>query len=218
MKKLALIFVTFLAIGASAQVSVKEQKVNVDGSKEGFYVSIPYGDQKQIEKALKDELKDWKGKYKSEKDYVFVDDCKLKAMGKNTFDVFAKVEANPDGGGNVSIAIDLGGAFLNSSDHGAQAKVINAKLHEFGIKAAKSVVDDEIKAEEKILKEREKELEDLEKEQEKMEKEIEDYKKKIKENEKAIEESKSSQDAKKDEIKTQAEKVKKTEEKKAAVK
>ncbi len=217
MKKITTLIIALMTFGAFAQVSVEEKKVNIDGTKEGFYVSIPYGTLKQIEKELKDELKDWKGKYKGGS-FVFVDDCKLKEMGKNTFDVYAKVEENGDGGAFVSVAIDLGGAFLNSGEHSAQAKVINARLQKFGVKAAKSVVDEEIKAEEKALKERQKELEDLEKEEEKMKKAIEDYKKKIEETEKSIEEGKKSQESKKGEITEQEEKVKAVIKKKEAVK
>ncbi|MFT5821550.1 MAG: cell division protein FtsB [Crocinitomix sp.] len=217
MKKIITLLVALMAFGAIAQVSVDEKKVNVNGTKDGFYVSIPYGTAKQIEKELKDELKDWKGKYKNGTT-IFVDDCKLKDMGKNTFDVYAKIEANPDGGAFVSVAIDLGGAFLSSAGDGAKAKFIQVRLQKFGIKAAKSVVDEEIKAEEKVLKERQKELEDLEKEEEKMKKAIEDYKKKIEETEQAIEEGKKSQGDKTGEIKEQEEKVKAVVEKKEAVK
>jgi molecular chaperone DnaK (HSP70) len=217
MKKTVTLLLALLTLNSFAQVTVEEKKVNIDGPKNGFLLSVPYGDQKSLEKALKDELKSWKGKY-SEKGFIFVDDCKLKEMGDNTFDVYAKVEANPDGGGNISLAIDLGGAIMTSNEHPGKAKVINTKLYKFGVKAAKDVVGEEVKEEEKILKERNKELEDLEKEQEKLEKEIEDYKKKIEDNKKAIEEAKKNQEAKKEEIKTQEEKVKATEQKKEAVK
>lgn len=217
MKKLTTFLFTLLTISLFGQVTVEEKTVNIDGSKEGFYVSIPYGNKKQIEQELKNELKDWGGKYK-DGDFVFVDDCKLKDMGKNTFDVYASVSDNPAGGAFVSIAIDLGGAFLNSKEHAEQAKIINARLQKFGITAAKNVVDEEIKAEEKVLEEREKELSDLEKEQEKLEKEIEDYNKKIADNEKAIEEAKKNQEAKKSEIKAQQDKVKAVQDKKEAVK
>ena len=217
MKKITTLFIALFTLSTFAQVSVQEKKVNIDGSKDGFYISIPYGTQKEIEKELKDELKAWKGKFSS-KGFIFVDDCKLKDMGDNTFDVFAKVEGNPDGGAFVSLAIDLGGAFMNSSEHGSQTKAINSRLHKFGVKAAKSVIDDEIKDEEKTLKERQKELDDLVKSQEKMEKEIEDFKKKIEENEKSIDESKKNQESKKGEITEQEEKVKVVEEKKEAVK
>lgn len=217
MKKLTTFFLTLLTISVFSQVSVEEKKVNIDGTKDGFYLSIPYGTAKQIEKELKDELKTWGGKY-SDGEYVFVQECKLKDMGKKTFDVYAIIQENLEGGAFVSIAIDLGGAFLNSSEHADQAKVMNATLHKFGVSAAKNVVEEEIKAEKKMLEEREKELSDLEKEQAKLEGEIEDYKKKIAENEKAIEEAKKNQESKKQEIKEQEGKLKAVEQKKEAVK
>lgn len=218
MKKLLTLFLSGLAFTISAQVKVEERSVNINGSKNGFYISIPYGNEKQVENALKDELSSWKGKFSKEKDYFFVDDCSMKEMGDNTFDGYAKIEANPDGGANVSVAIDLGGAFLNSGEHGAQFKVMQTRLNTFGVKAAKAAVDDEIKAEEGILKEKQKELSDLESDQAKKEKEVEDYKAKIAENEKAIEESKKNQETKKGEIKEQETKVQTVLKKKEAIK
>ncbi len=217
MKNFTLLFLIAFTLGSYAQVTVKEQSVNIDGSKNGFYISVPYGTQKQVEKELKEELKSWKGNY-SKKSTIFVDDCKIKEMGKNTFDVFAKVEENSDGGAFVSVAVDLGGAFMSSSEHSTQAKIITSRLQKFGVSAAKSVIDDEIKAEEKILKDQQNELSDFEKEQEKLEKEIEDFKKKIADNEKAIETAKKNQEDKKGEIKEQEEKVKTVIKKKEAVK
>lgn len=218
MKKLTTLFIALMAFGAFAQVKVSEKKVNIDGSKEGFYLSIPYGTKKEIEKELKNELKSWKGSYSTSGNVITVDDCKLKEMGDNTFDVFAKVEENSDGGSYVSVAIDLGGAFLNSGEHAAQAKIIESKLYKFGVSAAKNIVGEEVKIEEKALKEKEKELSDLEKEQEKLEKEIEDYNKKIEDNKKSIEESKKSQEEKKKEIQAQSDILKAVEKKKADVK
>lgn len=220
MKKLiTLLLSTGLCLTLTAQVKVEEKSVNIGGvSRNGFYISIPYGNQKQVENALKSELGDWKGKYKTEKDYIFVDDCSMKDMGSNTFDTYAKIEENSAGGAFVSLAIDLGGAYLNSGEHGAQFKVMQTRLNAFGIKAAKAAVDDEIKAEEEVLKQKQKELADLEADQAKKEKEIEDYKAKIAENEKAIEESKKNQETKKGEIKEQEAKVQAVLAKKEAVK
>ena len=95
---------------------------------------------------------------------------------------------------------------------------MQTRLNAFGVKAAKAAVDDEIKAEEGILKEKLKELSDLESDQAKKEKEIEDYKAKIAENEKAIEESKKNQETKKGEIKEQETKVQTVMQKKEAIK
>jgi len=206
MKKLFTLLATTLTMSLTAQVKVDEKSVNIDGSKNGFFISIPYGDEKQIEKALKEELQSWKGKY-STKGYIFVDDCSIKEMGANTFDAYAVIEDIPDGGATVMIAIDLGGAFMSSSAHAAEFKYMKDRLLKFGIKAAKDAVGDEIKTEEDALKERQKELADLESDQAKKEKEIEDYKTKITENEKAIEESKKNQETKKGEIKEQETKL-----------
>lgn len=217
MKTLFTLFISILSISTFAQIKVEGKNVNVNGSHDGFYVTIPYGDKKMIEKELKDELKSWKGNYKN-KDFIFVDDCKLKEMGKNTFDVYAKVEDIADGGATVSIAIDLGGAYLNSGEHSAQFKIIEKKLYAFGVKAAKNVVAQDVKAEEKILKEREKELEGLKKAKEQSEKDIKDFQDKIKKAEEDIEKNKTQQEDKEKEISTQKEKVQEVIKKKEAIK
>jgi len=217
MKTLFTLFISIISISTFAQIKVEGKNVNVNGSHEGFYITIPYGDKKMIEKELKDELKSWKGSYKN-KDFIFVDDCKLKEMGKNTFDVYAKVEDIADGGATVSVAIDLGGAFLNSGEHGAQFKIIEKKLYAFGVKAAKNVVEQDVKAEEKILKEREKELDDLKKAKEQSEKDIKDFQEKIKKAEEDIEKNKTQQEDKEKEISTQKEKVQEVIKKKEAIK
>ena len=215
--KLLFTLLTFTAVlSLSAQVRVEEKNVNIEGSKNGFYISIPYGDQKQIEDLLKSELKNWKGKFTTP-GYILVEDCSMKDVSDH-FTTYAKVEANPDGGANVSLAIDLGGAYLSSAEHGAQYKIVLQRLQTFGVSAAKSVVDGEIKAEENVLKERQKELADLEADQAKREKENEDMKNKIAENEKAIEESKKNQETKKGEITTQEGKLQEVIQKKEAIK
>ncbi|MEX1002234.1 MAG: hypothetical protein WDZ35_08985 [Crocinitomicaceae bacterium] len=203
MKKTIIFFLALLAFSATAQIKVSEKSVDIDGSKNGFYVEIPYADQKSTEKELKSLLKDWKGSFSSKKDVLFADDCSLKSMGENTFDAYGKVEENGDEGVYVSVAIDLGGAYLNSGEHKDQYKVMEKILKEWAIEVAKEVIGEQIKEEEKVLSDKEKELEDLKKEQEKMEKEIEDYKKAIEKNEKAIEDSKKAQEEQKEKIKTQ---------------
>jgi len=218
MKTLLTLIIGFITTGLTAQVSVEEKSVNIEGAKNGFYISIPYGNYKQIENSFKEELKDWKGKYENTKGVIKIDDCQMKDMGDHPFDVFAKIEENPAGGGFVSLAIDLGGAFLNSGEHGAQFGAMKTRLFAFGVKAAKAVVDEEIKVEEEALKARQKELADLEADQAKKEKEIEEYKTKISENEKAVEESKKNQETKKGEITTQQTKVEAVVKKKEAIK
>ena len=204
MKKIFTLALALMAINTFAQeVLIKETNVNVDGSKNGFEIIIPYADKKTTEKELKDLFKSWKGSFSDKKGIMKSDDCKNKKMGENTFDVFGTVVENGDKGSKVLVAVDLGGAYLSSKEHSSQFKVMEGELKTWAIKTATVYIEEVEKEEEKNLKDKQKELEDLEKDQEKMEKEIEDYKKKIEENKKAIEESKKSQEKKKEEIKTQ---------------
>lgn len=203
MKKILSLAAICLSLTSFSQVGVKETNVNIDGGKNGFEIEIPYADKKTTEKELKDLFKSWKGKFEDKKGIMKSDDCKNKKMGENTFDVFGTVVENGEDGSKALIAVDLGGAYLSSSEHASQFKVMESILKEWGVKTAQVFVEEIVKTEEKLLKEKEKELEDLAKEQEKMEKENEDFKKKIEENEKAIEQSKKDQDEKKTEIKTQ---------------
>jgi hypothetical protein len=217
MKTILTLFIVLLSVSAFSQIKVDGKNVNVNGSHDGFFITIPYGNKKMIEKELKDELKSWKGNYKT-KDVIFVDDCQLKEMGKNSFDVYAKVDEISDGGATVSVTIDLGGAYLNSGEHGAQFKIIEKKLYEFGVKAAKNVVAEDVKMEEKVLKEKEKALEDLIKDKESKEKDIEDYKDKIKKAEEDIKKNETDQGEKAKEIGTQKEVVLEVIKKKEAIK
>ena len=204
MKKIFTLALSFIAFQAfSQEVLIKETNVNIDGSKNGFEISIPYADKKTAEKELKDLFKSWKGSFSDKKGVMKSDDCKNKKMGENTFDVYGTVVEKGEEGSTVFIAVDLGGAYLSSKDHSNQFKVMEGELKTWAIKTATVYVQEIEKQEEKKLKDQQKELEDLEKDQAKMEQEIEDYKKKIEENEKAIEQSKKDQETKKEEIKTQ---------------
>ncbi|MEO9533617.1 MAG: hypothetical protein ABJG68_01355 [Crocinitomicaceae bacterium] len=203
MKKLLSLAAICLSLTSFSQVEVKETNVNIDGGKNGFEIEIPYADKKTTEKELKDLFKSWKGSFSEKKGIMKSDDCKNKQMGENTFDVFGTVVENGEDGSKALIAVDLGGAYLSSSEHASQYKVMESILKTWGVKTAQVFVAEIVKTEEKLLKDQEKELEDLEKDQEKLEKEIEDYKKKIEDNEKAIEQSKKDQEEKKTEIKTQ---------------
>lgn len=211
---LGLTLVTFIGF---SQIKINEKNVDIDGNKNGFLIEIPYGDIKEVDKALKKELKSWKGNFKGGKTY-FVDDVKNKKMGDNTFDVYATTEESGDVGGNVLVAIDLGGAFLSSNAHKDQYKLMQEILYDFAVAMAKDVIQEEINHENGVLKEQEKELKDMEKDVSDWEKEIEDMEKKIEENKAAIETSKKNQETKKEEIKQQQIKVQEVEKKKEAVK
>jgi len=168
MKILSTIIFVAVSFCMTAQITIKEQNVDVNGTNNGYQITIPYGENKSISKELKSELKSWKGKV-SNKDFFFADDCKLKEIGKNTFDTYAKVEDITKGGVTVYVKVNLGGIYLNSKDHPGEFKIIEKKLYDFAVKAAKSIIEDEAKAEEKVMKGQESDLDDIKKEIDKQE-------------------------------------------------
>ena len=215
------------AMGATAQISIKVSETNEsynNGSHNSLVVTVYEQEAKEVEKLFKSELKKMKGKVSSKKE-LFADDCELKDMGENTFDVYAKVTPRKDGEVEVAMAVDLGGAYLNSRDHSDKYKVMEGVMHEFGVSATKAAIGNEMKDQEKVLAGYEKEQKDLEKDKERLEKSIEDNekrieqaKKDIEQAKKDIEQNKSEQEMKKASIKEQTARVADVKKKMDAVK
>ncbi|MFK8044615.1 MAG: hypothetical protein AB8B72_03915 [Crocinitomicaceae bacterium] len=217
MKTLITLFAIIFGLSLSAQITVSEESVKVVQTENGIYLTIPYGDKKVFDKSFKDELKSWKGKVSS-KDHFFADDCKLKSIGDNTFDVYAVVADVTKGGVTMSIQIDLGGAYLSSKVHPAEYKIFEKKLYDFAVETSKEIIEEEAKEQEKVLDDQADELEDIKNEIEKQKDAIIAAKKAIEEAEEAIKTGKESKLKKENEIKTIAAKVEAIRVKKAAVK
>ncbi|MBL4625602.1 MAG: hypothetical protein JKY42_10755, partial [Flavobacteriales bacterium] len=120
---------------------------------------------------------------------MFGDDANTNEMGDNNFDIYAKAK-EVDKGIELCVAIDLGGAFLSSGQHSAQAKYLKDLMYKFAVEQTKEGVQGIINAEEKIQGDLEKDQKDLEKDKEKLEKDIEGYEKDIEDAKKAIEQAK----------------------------
>lgn len=172
----------------------------LDGkSRNALSVMIPEANTDDVKKAWKKQLKDLKGKV-SDKTVIFGDDCKSKAMGDNTFDVYSVVEEATDEGVRLVVAFDLGGAYLSTANHPEKYPAAEEIVKSFAVAQAKEVVKEEIEVSTKILKGFEKDLSGLEKDKAGLEKDIEDYKKKIEEAKAAIEKNLTDQANKKTEI------------------
>lgn len=217
MKLFSTFLMLLLTISLSAQITVVEKNVKVKLTENGIFLTIPYGDKKVFEKALKDELKGWKGKL-STKDFFFADDCKLKAIGENTFDTYALVEDMTKGGVTMSVQIDLGGAYLSSKVHPAEYKIFEKKLYDFAVNTSKEIIEEQAKAEEKVMKEQEGELEDIAGEIESQKEAISEAKKVISNSEEAIKKASEAKLKKEAEIKATTAKIEAIRAKKQAVK
>lgn len=200
MKRILLPALLLFTPSVFAQSMVSESVVAIDGkSRNSLTVIVKDAKADDIKKAWKKQLKDLKGNV-SDKSIIFGDDCQLKGMGDNTFDVYSVIEDLGNNGIKLSAAFDLGGAYLSTSDHPEKYPAAEQLMKSFAVAQAKEVVKFEIDAAHKILKGFEKEFSGLEKDKEKLEKDIEDYKKKIEEAKAAIEKNIASQANKKTEI------------------
>jgi len=220
MKKITLLFIALISVisvGAQKKIEVKESNESFSTGSHNSLSVIVYSDDKgEVEKAWKKVLKDMNGDVKMKKE-IFADNCLLKKISANSFDVYSKIE-EVEGGFRIIAAFDLGGAYLNSGEHKDFFPAIKDIMHKFGVEETKAAMGSIVKVETKKLEDLNDDKKDMEKDVEQMEKDIEDYKKKIEENEKKIKETKESIEKKQGEIKEQEGVVKQAEEKQKAIK
>jgi len=208
-----------LSLAASAQnkIEVTESSESFSTGKQNALVVTVFETSKdEVEKGVKKLLKDWGGNVKS-KTETFGDDCSIKKMGKNTFDVYV-ICNQEDKNVKVAFAIDLGGAYLNSGEHKEQFQIMKSLVHEFAIEQTKSAIESVVKNEEKKLKDLEKEKQTFEGNVTSLKKDIEDYKSKIEKAEKDIKENEKKTEDKSKEIGEQQKVVEELKKKQAGVK
>lgn len=202
MKKLFTVGLLVLSAATFAQnkITVKEDVVAIDGtSRNSLTVMLVGSNTDDVKKAWKKKLKELKGKV-SDKTIILGDDCKMKEMGDNTFDIYSLVEDATDKGVRLVAAFDLGGAYLSTAAHPDKYPAAEKFVYEFAVEEAKSVVSIEIETAQKILSGFEKELAGLEKDKSGHESDIKDYEKKIEDAKTEIEKNVANQAKKKTEI------------------
>ena len=200
------------------KISVSEKSVGFEsGNHNAFTVIVYECSSKDVEKHWKKEMKDMKANVSSKKNEMKGDDAKIKDMGENTFDIYA-ITNETDKGIELSVAYDLGGAFLSSGQHAEQSKIIKDLMYDFAVKSTKEGIRGILKKEEGTQHHLEKEQESLVKNKEKLEKDIENWEKDIEKAKKDIEQNKKDQDDKKKEIEAQTKVVEEVKAKEKAVK
>lgn len=205
MKKLILpLLLVATATMAQPKIEVEEQVVAIDGtSRNSLTVMIPEAtDSKAVSKAWTKYLKGWKGKV-SDKKFIFADDCKVKEMGDNTFDVYSVVEEATDEGVKVVAAIDLGGAYLSTADHPEQYPVAQKLVRNFAVDYLKELMLEKIESQQDILGNFQKELSGLQKDKGKLESDIADHEKEVEKLKGEVEKNISNQELKQKEIEGQ---------------
>jgi hypothetical protein len=192
-----------------------EKKVSMSlGPQNAFYVEIPGADKKMAEKTFMEFVKDYgKMKENSKAREHFMMASKIPVInGTSPVDLYAKFEE----GKNMAttyVWVDLGGSFVNSSDHTSQTTALRQFMYDYFIAVRKKVVAEELKTEEKNLSNLEKDLSKLKDKNQDYHNDIEKAKQKIAEAEKNIEKNLVDQENKNKEIDTQKTVVEKVVEK-----
>lgn len=161
----------FLAISAFAQPKIKvtEEMVPMTrGEQPAFVLLAENGDMKDVEKEMRKAFKEYKGKVEgNSKDEIVFVDVTIKSISDNALDIYVKMyEVGEDV--KVNAFFDMGGEFLTREAQPEQADIVVDIMENLGLRYQKTLVEAELKDEEKTLKDLEKDLSGLIKDNEKM--------------------------------------------------
>ena len=200
----ALLF-TFAAANAQTQFTTNEVRQFMSKGEQNGIEIILNGTKPED---AKDAIEKWGKKMKAKivrdkkSPEIFIDNAQMPTVSANVVDMYAIVTP-VDNGSKVTIYTDLGGAFVSSAAYGTQYAGLDASLKKFAKDQAIEVVEEQQKAEEKILKTLTGNLKDLTKDKEDYLKDIEKAKALIQQREQDIIKNDADQAAKQQQISTQ---------------
>jgi chromosome segregation ATPase len=206
MKKIiTTVFIAVTTFSFAQEVKVKSGNEKFSsGSHDCLTTTIYEGDKDKAMTKWKSKLNDFKDeKVKWKGDEIFGDNILIKDWGNNTVDIYSKFDEDKEKKTvTMSVAVDLGGAYLTSSDKD-KYNYIEKMMKEFAIDLTKDNIKDQVSAAEKIFSGLESDQKDLEKKNKGYKDDIEDYKKKISKAESDIKDNEAAQSKKKSEIDAQ---------------
>ncbi|HPN18457.1 MAG TPA: hypothetical protein PK546_02890 [Chitinophagales bacterium] len=200
----ALLF-TFAAANAQTQFTTNEVRQFMSKGEQNGIEIILNGTKPED---AKDAIEKWGKKMKAKivrdkkSPEIFIDNAQMPTVSANVVDMYAIVTP-VDNGSKVTIYTDLGGAFVSSAAYGTQYAGLDASLKKFAKDQAIEVVEEQQKAEEKILKTLTGNLKDLTKDKEDYLKDIEKAKALIQQREQDIIKNDADQAAKQQQISIQ---------------
>ena len=205
MKKIFIVILSSIAIVSYAdKVKVSESRENIGGgNNNALVITIYEANPDDVLKEFKSIMKDYNAKVSNKDGVLFGDNAVIKKMGNNTIDIWAKVDKVKDGESKLVVAFDLGGAFLNSSDHKEQFKVAKEIVENFAIKMQKDAIQEQLNIASKLLEKETDQQKDLEKKNSDLKDDIKNYQEKIKKAEDDIKKNEDDQVKKKAEMATQ---------------
>lgn len=198
----AALLIGFFSFAEKLKVQEKNEKIG-GGNNNALVITIYEVSPDDIESKFKSVMKDYDAKVSSKDGGLFGDNAVIKEMGNNTVDIYARVEKVKDGESKLIVAFDLGGAFLNSSEHKDKYKITEKIVYDFAVKITKDAISAVVKAEEKKLDNLNDNQKDLEKKNANLNDDIKEYEEKIKKAKEDLEKNKADQEKKKAEIEAQ---------------
>ncbi|PSR09802.1 MAG: hypothetical protein DA408_21025 [Bacteroidetes bacterium] len=149
------IYTTALLLGLSLSLQAQvnsERKTMSEGVYEAQVIQIPNLDAKAVGNLWEDFMKDnynARTKYNRKTKEYFTDDASIAGIGMgNTIDIYTTVE-DKSGGSELSMWINLGGAYLSRREQGDRYLEAEKMLISFGLETAKETVRLDVKAQEK---------------------------------------------------------------------
>jgi len=212
-----LILLSFSAI-AQKKIKVEEEHMNIGGGKNPcLVVTIYEASEDDINNGWKSIMKGYNGKVSSKDAGHLADNVVIKDLSNNTCDVYYKTEKVNEKEYKLIVSVNLGGAFMNPSDHGTQTAYFKKLMLDFANKTSNDAIADQLKDAEKALSKLESTQSGLEKDQNSLKAEIEKYKSKIKSDEDDLAKNATDQTKKKSEIEAQKKVVETITKKKNAI-
>jgi hypothetical protein len=206
MKKGFIVILALLSFQAFAQkkIKVEEDKMNIGGGKNPcLVVTIYEATDDDINSGWKSIMKGYSGKISTKDGGHLADNVVIKDLSNNTCDVYYKVDKVNDHEFKLIVSVNLGGAFMNPSDHASQNNYFKKLMLDFAQKTTNDAIADQLKDAQKALSKLQSAQTSLEKEQDGLKRDIENYKGKIKSAEDDIATNTTEQNKKKAEIEAQ---------------
>jgi hypothetical protein len=220
MKQYLLVILVLISFQAFAQkkIKVEEDRMNIGGGKNPcLIVTIYEATEDDINSGWKSIMKGYNGKVSSKDGGHMADNVVIKDLSNNTCDVYYKTEKVNEKEFKLIVAVNLGGAFMNPSDHSTQNNYFKKLMKDFAAKTSMDAIGDQLKDAEKALSKLESAQSSLEKDQNSLKSDIEKYKSKIKSAEDDLAKNNTDQTKKKSEIEAQKKVVETITKKKDAV-
>jgi DNA invertase Pin-like site-specific DNA recombinase len=173
------------------------------GKNNALVVSIYEASMDVIEKEWRSEMKGLRGKVSTAGSDIFTDNAFLKSMGNNSVDIYARFEKVSDKETKLIVGVDLGGAYMTSSQHGQAFGEMRDLVNAFALRVSKEAVMAQLKEAEKALEKIQKKQAGLIKTNEELKRDIESYKAKIQQAEREVDSNVKEQDATKKELEAQ---------------